>query len=718
MSIEIVRGTNAKPVASAKLVDLLSTETGLDGQMFMGYPIINTPDGVHSIDAILISPSKGVVIVDLVEGTDAGDYETRQDDIANQIEARLKVHRGLLQRRQLRVPIHTLSFAPAGVSNVTAEDEAYPITTSHDQIRRALDRFGWNDPHEEVYKGVLSALENLSSLRKSRTARVTTRPNSRGAKLLKLEKSIATLDHTQNRAVIETVDGVQRIRGLAGSGKTIVLALKAAYLHAQHPDWHIAVTFNTRSLKGQFKRLITDFFVKQTDYEPDWDRLRVVNSWGAPGHPDRDGVYHQFCRLHDIEYHDFRSARAVSPPGREFSHVCELALSQASGSETLYDVILVDEAQDFSADFLRLCHHLLGEPKRLVYAYDELQNLSQETLPSPDAIFGPRFERGPGGYFSAIHSGSASNDIVLGTCYRNSRPVLAAAHALGFGLYRTTGQPGKVGLVQMFDHPHLWEEIGYRVRDGQLQEGKQVTLCRTAESSPNFLEDHSPVDDLVVFKRFEDENAQTDCLLEQIQTNLNNDELRHDDIIVINTNPLTTRKKTGPIRKRLLDTGIQSHLAGVDTDPDVFYAPGRDSLTFTGIHRAKGNEAGMVYIINAQDCHSAAWNLSTIRNRLFTAITRSKAWVRVFGVGDGMDALIQEYKEVNKRDFELTFTYPTEQEREQLRIIHRDMTEAERKKLGTYRTTMQSLVADLDSGKVDPADLDEVTRARLRDLLS
>ena len=159
-------------------------------------------------------------------------------------------------------------------------------------------------------------------------------------------------------------------------------------------------------------------------------------------------------------------------------------------------------------------------------------------------------------------------------------------------------------------------------------------------------------------------------------------------------------------------------MAGVDTDPDVFYASGRDSLTFTGIHRAKGNEAGMVYIINAQDCHSAAWNLSTIRNRLFTAITRSKAWVRVFGVGDGMDALIQEYMEVSKRDFELTFTYPTGQEREQLRIIHRDMTEAEGKKLGKYRTTMQSLVADLDSGKADPADLDAVTRARLRDLLS
>ena len=46
---------------------------------------------------------------------------------------------------------------------------------------------------------------------------------------MRLEKSIATLDQQQNRAAIETVEGVQRIRGLAGSGKTIVLAIKAAY---------------------------------------------------------------------------------------------------------------------------------------------------------------------------------------------------------------------------------------------------------------------------------------------------------------------------------------------------------------------------------------------------------------------------------------------------------------------------------------------------------
>ncbi len=94
----------------------------------------------------------------------------------------------------------------------------------------------------------------MTSIRKRKQRSYVQQENSRGAKLHKLEESIANLDRNQSAAVIETVEGVQRIRGLAGdSGKTIVLALKVAYLHAKHPDWNIAVTFNTRSLKVSLK---------------------------------------------------------------------------------------------------------------------------------------------------------------------------------------------------------------------------------------------------------------------------------------------------------------------------------------------------------------------------------------------------------------------------------------------------------------------------------
>jgi superfamily I DNA and RNA helicase len=79
-----------------------------------------------------------------------------------------------------------------------------------------------------------------------------------------------------------------------------------------------------------------------------------------------------------------------------------------------------------------------------------------------------------------------------------------------------------------------------------------------------------------------------------IKQNLEVDELRHDNIVVINPDPLRTQRNAGTIRRRLLDLGINSHLAGVDTDPDISFKPEAASVTFTGVFRSKGNEAGMV----------------------------------------------------------------------------------------------------------------------------
>ena len=722
MSIEIVRGTNDKPVSSGELAQILSGRTDLSGQLLIGYPIISTPEGRCIIDALLVCPARGIILFDLIQGTRTSDYGKRQDDLANKLEARLKTHSNLMQRRELRLPIHTLSFAP-GVNNLHEHTKDEYLIANRDNLIQTLQAFNWPNQKETVYKHALSALQSISTIRKSRTKRKLTEVKSRGAKLKRLEESIALLDSMQSKAVIETVEGLQRIRGLAGSGKTIVLALKAAYLHAQHPEWRIAVTFNTRSLKGLFRRLINLFSIEQTGEEPNWENLRIVNAWGAPGGDERDGIYYEFCRAHDIEYLDFRSARQKFGSGEEFSEACKQAISLVQEDkqpydERLYDVILVDEAQDLPEEFLRLCYRLLKSPCRLVYAYDELQNLSEQSLASPEEIFAKEAKRPLWAQSNSASNGGPNQDIILETCYRNSRPVLTTAHAIGFGVHREPRKQGEMGLVQMFDDPQLWEKIGYQCTEGELLEGSSVTLCRSEQTSPRFLEDHSPIEDLIKFREFDTEEEQTKWLTSQIKKNLQNDELQHSDIIVINPDPLTTRKQTGPIRSRLWDIGIASHLAGVDTDPDIFFQSKGQSVTFSGIYRAKGNEAGMVYIINAQDFYFAG-NLASIRNRFFTAVTRSKAWVRVLGVGRGMKELIKEYEKLKDKNFELQFTYPTGEQRKQLRIIHRDTMGKERYTLQQQnRHLAAGLVRAIETGKLHREDLDEESVAKLKAFLA
>jgi superfamily I DNA and RNA helicase len=89
------------------------------------------------------------------------------------------------------------------------------------------------------------------------------------------------------------------------------------------------------------------------------------------------------------------------------------------------------------------------------------------------------------------------------------------------------------------------------------------------------------------------------------------------------------------------------------------------------IYRAKGNEAPVVYAVDAQRT-VAPFNEVTRRNTLFTAITRSRAWVRITGWGDGMDTLAAEIRTVVQEKYQLRFKVPTTEELATIRHIHRE----------------------------------------------
>ncbi|MDE2793895.1 MAG: helicase, partial [Gemmatimonadota bacterium] len=166
---------------------------------------------------------RGLVVFDLIEGSDLGDFRTRQDEAANLLDAKLRTEPGLTRRRDLRVPIHTVSFAPAaGRETLEADDQDYALADS-ERLTEVVRRMVWRDADNQAFDLALSTLEHIRTIRRKGGGKrpAGSQPDSRGAKLRSLEDPVATLDRMQSRAVIETIDGVQRIRGLAGSGKTI-----------------------------------------------------------------------------------------------------------------------------------------------------------------------------------------------------------------------------------------------------------------------------------------------------------------------------------------------------------------------------------------------------------------------------------------------------------------------------------------------------------------
>lgn len=702
--LTVISGVTSKQVLADEIIEILNS-MDLDGYFYLGYPVLGGIDGKIKVDALLVCKQYGLVIFDLEMSAEENiDAKIELlDELYNNMEARLKRYGYLSNRRTLQVQISVVSYAPRYKNG---SDE---ICVSRETLKEYLNGLEW-EQGKEYYTKLLEAIQMISQLKRRGGRQNLQKPSSRGSKLKAIENQISCLDKYQSKAVIETVEGVQRIRGLAGSGKTIVLALKVAYLCTMYENKVIAVTFNSRALKGQFIQLITNFIVENTNEEPDWNRIKIIHAWGSK---NSEGLYFNFCKANNIVCYDYMDAcRKYGRNSLPFDKVCQEAVESVTEPKTLYDVILVDEAQDFSKYFLQMCYMSLPKESRmLVYAYDELQSLDNKNVESPEEIFG--YSNGRPNVVLDNSNGKAE-DIVLSKCYRNSRPVLITAHGLGFGIYREKEAREETQVVQLFEDKRLWEDIGYTIKDGIIKDGESVTLYRTEENSPVFLENHSSIDDLIEFKKFDNSVQEANWIVEDIEKNLREEELKYQDIMIIHPDPRVTKSYVSHIRLKLLERDIKSHIVGVQTTPDDFFQ--EDSIAISQIYRAKGNEAAVVYLINADLCAKGI-NLSRKRNIIFTAMTRSKAWVRVSGLGADMEVLIQEFNRIKEENFQLQFVYPNEQQRKSMRIIHRDMTQNELRDIKISNSSLADVASKIKNGEIQKEDLDEDTINILKDVL-
>lgn len=662
--LDIIRGSFDNPLVE-DLCDLVST-AGATGTLYIGYPVIAGPDEARFFDALLTSKEHGVVVLDLQSESIiqsggqgwADQIKTLQDSLYTALHAKLLNYTPLVENRSLRFAIQVVSVVSDLPKMRLKELTNGAVVVDLKGLKRKLSTFvSINAP---LLQEINAAIQRVATIKPANKRAYVRRDKSRGAILRDIERQIANLDSWQKKGAIEYVDGPQRLRGLAGSGKTIVLALKAAYLHARHPDWRIVVTFHTRSLYQQFRDLIRRFYYETANDEPDWDQLTVMHSWGGR---DQLGVCSEIATAHNVPSINFGEARQKF--GDPMKGMCQSLLDAIRGKpQPLYDMILVDEAQDLPQEFFELIYLVVKKPKRIVYAYDELQNLVGNAMPTAEALFG----KDPAGkplVRLKNAKGKAQEDIILPICYRNTPWALTIAHGLGFGTARPEG------LVQFFDQPALWTQIGYEVVQGALQPNSEVVLKRKSENAPEFFARLLKPEDAVSFSAFASEDDQASWIAHSIVQNLKADELRHEDILVIIADPLLSRSRFPLLRRALDEHGILSHLAGVTAGRDHLFI--RDSIAITGIFRAKGNEAPMVYIWGAEYAFSAPQpELARRRNVLFTAITRSRAWVRVCGVGSGMDGLISEADRIRQSDFQLNFTYPTAAELARLRTISSD----------------------------------------------
>lgn len=696
MSLEIVRGCITNTIAIEQLISILKS-TDTEGTFYAGYPIIASADSSHTIEALLVSSNYGLVVFNFPNRSlELSCINDLQDKLFFLLEGNLNKHEELRRGRHLAVTPNVISFFPTN-DDVPVSNEHYKYCSNQNLIQILSIGMRIDD---DYWRPLCAAIQRITTMKPHKKRENVKKEDSKGGVLKRIEKEIANLDKWQEKAAIEIADGPQRIRGLAGSGKTIVLALKASYLHSNNPNWNIVVTFQTRALSQQFHDLIERFSLQHSGDKPNWSKIRILNAWGSSFEP---GVYSEIAYELGVVPDNFALAKSKFGSSGAFKGICdELLAISAHKKVDLFDAVLIDEAQDLPDSFFKLIYKVTKNPKRIIWAYDELQTLSNQSMPSVSDLFGKDENNQP--LVSVINNENEPlRDIILPICYRNTPWSLTLAHALGFGIYRSEG------LVQLFDELTLWKQIGYKVESGELNFDKQVTLSRKTSSYPSFFIDCIEADDAFITNTFNTSLDQYEWIAEQIRVNIEADEIDHDDILVIFPNAYTSKQEFQNFNKSLSRRGLMAHLAGVSTSRDTFKR--QNSITAASIFRAKGNEAPMVYIVNSEWCTSG-FEMIKLRNTLFTAITRSRAWVRLCGVGPKMKKLEEEIGRCVDNEYKLSFTIPTRDKLQEIRLINRDRTEEEINDLVAIKTKIDELKTMMKTGDKNPEIIEE-----LKDLL-
>lgn len=214
---------------------------------------------------------------------------------------------------------------------------------------------------------------------------------------------IRILDQEQEKVAKSIGAGHRILKGVAGSGKTLVVAARAKYLKQCHPDWRILVVCYNVSLSKYLRRLI-----EISGDSMDLSDIDVFHFLGLV----KDTISMGFGRNNDESFEDWevRVTETFCDAANFLTRSVEQDARERCG---IYDAILVDEGQDFTLDMVRGLVSLLNEnTDSLLFCYDPSQN-----------VFGRETPR----WKEAGLQVQGKRPVQLETSYRNTSEVMELA---------------------------------------------------------------------------------------------------------------------------------------------------------------------------------------------------------------------------------------------------------------------------------------------------
>jgi hypothetical protein len=174
--------------------------------------------------------------------------------------------------------------------------------------------------------------------------------------------TVIRLSPEQQRSAKSAHDQHQRLRGVAGSGKTMVLAQRAATL-ASEGKRVLVVTFN-----------ITLWHYIRDHVQ----RVRKGFSWEHFSFKHFHGLCTDYMDENDIPWPVFEDDEADRFLSKVIPEMIISHLEKDQNAKSrIYDAILIDEGQDYCFEWYKLLRHFLTPNNELVFVADDKQNIYQ-----------------------------------------------------------------------------------------------------------------------------------------------------------------------------------------------------------------------------------------------------------------------------------------------------------------------------------------------------
>lgn len=170
---------------------------------------------------------------------------------------------------------------------------------------------------------------------------------------------IRTMDLYQENLAKQLGDKNRLIRGVAGSGKTLILASRAKILAKEHPDWRILILCYNISLARNIEQMVEHMMNEPEDLFDLLDEETMEK------------------RKHQITVRNFHAfmKQDLKIEEAQIPYMLE-KLKNKEAILPMYDAIMIDEGQDFEADWFQLVANLLNpHTQSLLLVEDRAQTI-------------------------------------------------------------------------------------------------------------------------------------------------------------------------------------------------------------------------------------------------------------------------------------------------------------------------------------------------------